>query len=100
MLINNMKVIYLFNHNDNKYLGSTTNLKMRCHAHNQHKKQSRHNKCKFYQYLLNNNIDDIRPYLEVLEEIEECDKYTLRNIEQDYIDNIKPNLNMIKAIRR
>jgi hypothetical protein len=98
-----MKVIYLFEHNNNKYIGSTKDLKMRCHAHNQHKKQPRHNKCKLYQYLLENNINDIRPYVSVIEEIINEAEFTelmLRNLEQDYIDDIKPNLNCINAIKR
>lgn len=93
-------IIYKFEHNGNIYIGSTKNYKMRCHAHNQHKKQSRHNNTKFYQYCIDHNIYDIRPHCEVIEEIDGYDKLTLRNIEQDYLDEYKPNLNMVRALKR
>lgn len=93
-------IIYKFEHNGNIYIGSTKNYKMRCHAHNQHKKQARHNRTKFYKYCIQEAINDIRPYCEVLDEIEGYDKNILRNIEQDYIDEYKPNLNMVKAMKR
>ena len=48
------QVIYCFCHENNRYIGSTTDLKMRLHAHNQHKKQSRHNGTKFYKYFIYN----------------------------------------------
>tara|TARA_R100000152_G_C6590449_1_gene51107 strand:+ start:243 stop:464 length:222 start_codon:yes stop_codon:yes gene_type:complete len=73
---------------------------MRCHAHNQHKKQARHNRTKFYKYCIQESINDIRPYCEILDEIEGYDKHILRNMEQDYIDQYKPNLNMVKALKR
>jgi len=97
-----MKTIYKFNHDDNIYIGSTTNFKTRCEAHNQHKKQDRHNKTKFYKYLNNNGITDCRLFMNILQEIDDDNltKEELRNIEQDFLDEIKPNLNMIKAIRR
>lgn len=94
-----MSCIYLFNHNGNKYIGSTINLKNRTQAHNQHKKQPRHNKTKFYQYLLNNNIEDCREFITpVCVYTDHCTKYQLRLIEQHFLDDYKPNLNSIKAI--
>ncbi len=94
-------IIYKFEHNENVYIGSTKDLKMRLYAHNQHKKQERHNKTDFYQYCIENEIDDIRPFVEIVKEIsDEYNKANLRNIEQDIIDELKPNLNMISAIRR
>jgi len=108
-------IIYLFKHtdlfgNENKYIGSTKNLKLRCWAHNQHKKQERHKNIRLYKYLNINEIEDIRPYITVLFNLEEIfnnlncndslNKIILKNKEQDFLENIKPNLNMIKALRR
>lgn len=94
-------IIYKFEHNNNVYIGSTKDLKMRLYAHNQHKKQERHNKTDFYQYCIENEIHDIRPYVETVKVIsDEYNKNLLRNIEQDIIDEYQPNLNMISAIRR
>lgn len=93
--------IYKFTHEGNTYIGSTKDMVMRLHSHNQHKKQARHNGTKFYKYCNEAEIHDIRPYVEVLEEIEDdYDKTILRNLEQDYIDEYKPNLNMVKAMKR
>ncbi len=93
-------IIYLFNHEENKYIGSTTNYKVRMHAHNQHKKQKRHNKTKFYKYLNQNKITDIRPYVSILANIKEIqyDNETLRNIEQSFLEELTPNLNSNKAM--
>ena len=94
-------IIYKFEHNGNIYIGSTKNYKLRCFAHNQHKKQSRHNKTKFYQYCIENNIVDVRPHCEIVENVDqEYNKLFLKNLEQDYIDKFEPNLNMVRAIRR
>jgi len=92
--------IYKFEHNGNTYIGSTKDYTMRCHAHNQHRKQERHNKTCFYKYLNENTINDIRPYCEIICEHEGYDKLVLRNIEQDFLDEYKPNLNMVRAIKR
>ena len=46
-----MKTIYQFEHDNNIYIGSTTDFKGRMQAHNQHKKQTRHNGIKFYNPL-------------------------------------------------
>jgi len=93
--------IYKFEHEGNKYIGSTKNFKMRCSAHNQHKKQERHNKTKFYKYLIENDIIDIRPFTEIIEKIDdEYDKFKLRELEQDCLDEFQPNLNSFKAMRR
>tara|TARA_R100000353_G_scaffold101814_1_gene73739 strand:+ start:130 stop:432 length:303 start_codon:yes stop_codon:yes gene_type:complete len=94
-------IIYKFEHEGNIYIGSTKNYKVRCFAHNQHKKQSRHNKTKLYKYCIEHEIFDIRPYCTIIEEIDGIyDKILLRNLEQDYLDRIKPNLNMVRAIGR
>tara|TARA_R100000231_G_C5328625_1_gene165662 strand:+ start:1322 stop:1618 length:297 start_codon:yes stop_codon:yes gene_type:complete len=94
------KIIYKFLHNENSYIGSTTNLKMRCFAHNQHKKQERHKNIKLYKYCNSEGIDDLRPFIEILEVIEEeISKEELREKEQQYLNQNKPNLNMIKAKR-
>ena len=93
-------IIYKFEHNGNTYIGSTKNYKIRMFAHNQHKKQARHNSTKFYQYCIHNGICDIRPFCEIMEEIEGYDKIILRNLEQDYLDRFKPNLNMVRATKR
>jgi len=94
-------IIYKFEHEGNIYIGSTKNYKMRCFAHNQHKKQARHNSTKFYKYLIENCIHDIRPHCQIIDEVEnDYNKNVLRNIEQDYLDEYKPNLNMVRAIRR
>tara|TARA_R100001509_G_scaffold137958_1_gene92039 strand:+ start:93 stop:380 length:288 start_codon:yes stop_codon:yes gene_type:complete len=94
-------IIYKFEHNGNIYIGSTKDLTMRCHAHNQHKKQARHNKTDFYQYLIENDIQDIRPHTVPIKEIDEdYNKNLLRSIEQDIIDEYQPNLNMISAMKR
>ena len=96
-----MMYIYEFSHNGSTYIGSTRNMKMRLHAHNQHKKQPRHNKCKFYQYCIQNDIDDVRPFIEVICEIRnDISKTELRQIEQGFLDHQKPNLNMLRAIGR
>ncbi len=92
--------IYKFEHDGNIYIGSTKNYKSRLFAHNQHKKQSRHNGTKFYKYCIQHCIEDIRPFCEILNEVEGYDKLILRNIEQDFLDEYKPNLNMVKAIKR
>tara|TARA_R110002072_G_scaffold294654_3_gene464921 strand:+ start:263 stop:559 length:297 start_codon:yes stop_codon:yes gene_type:complete len=96
-----MKIIYQFKHEDNYYIGSTTNFKERMQAHNQHKKQSRHNGCKFYRYLNENNITDCRPFVEKICEIDDdtLTKQQLRTIEQHFLDHVKPNLNQIRAIK-
>ena len=93
-------IIYLFNHNENKYIGHTTNYKVRMWAHNQHRKQSRHNKSAFYKYVNKEKITDVRPYMKIIAQIEdtEYDNETLRTIEQTYLDEISPNLNSIKAM--
>ena len=95
-----MKCIYLFNHNGNKYIGSTKDLKMRLHAHNQHKKQDRHNGTAFYQYLINNAIDDCREFITPLCEYTDDtnNKKQLLLLEQYFIDTHKPQLNSSKAI--
>ena len=91
--------IYEFSHKGSTYIGSTKNMKMRLHAHNQHKKQPRHNKCKFYQYCIEQEITDVRPFIEVICEIgNDISNTELRQIEQGFLDNQKPNLNMLRAI--
>ena len=95
-----MKFIYKFSHNDHSYIGSTKDPVMRFHAHNQHKKQPRHNKSRFYQYCIENEITDIRPFTEIICEIfEDISKLELRQVEQEYLDNHTPDLNMLRAIR-
>ncbi len=92
--------IYKFEHNNNIYIGSTINLKVRCFAHNQHKKQSRHQNIKLYKYCNENEIIDVRPYITIIETLENnITKDELLLIEQNYLDTIKPNLNMINAKR-
>jgi len=94
------QTIYLFNHNGNKYVGSTKDLSMRMWAHNQHFKQTRHNKTKLYRYMIENDITDIRKHISILETCKDAyNKYNLRCIEQSYLDELKPNLNMIKALK-
>lgn len=94
-------IIYKFEHNDNCYIGSTKDFCMRCHAHNQHKKQAKHRNIRLYQYCNENEIEDLRPYMEILEVIQDnYDKELLRTREQDYMEQYNPNLNMIKACRR
>tara|TARA_R110002072_G_scaffold223_1_gene1641 strand:+ start:1357 stop:1653 length:297 start_codon:yes stop_codon:yes gene_type:complete len=96
-----MKTIYQFEHDNNIYIGSTTDFKGRMQAHNQHKKQTRHNGIKFYRYLNENNITDCRPFVIKICEIDNdtLTKNELRTIEQQYLDDIKPNLNQIRAIK-
>tara|TARA_R110002012_G_scaffold237919_1_gene411671 strand:- start:7415 stop:7726 length:312 start_codon:yes stop_codon:yes gene_type:complete len=98
------QVIYLFSHNGNQYLGSTTDYKTRMFAHNQHYKQVKHNKCRLYQYMIANNITDIREYTTILKSTEDDDivynKLGLRCLEQEYIDELQPNLNMINAVKK
>lgn len=96
-----MKTIYQFQHENNYYIGSTINFKERLQAHNQHKKQTRHNGCKFYRYLNDNHITDCRPFIEVICEIDNdnLSTYELRTIEQHFLDQVKPNLNQIRAIK-
>ena len=95
-------IIYKFEHNGNIYIGSTKNYKLRMFAHNQHKKQARHNKTKFYKYCNDCGITDIRPFCNIIHnnDCDEYDKYILRNIEQDFLDEYRPNLNMVKAVKR
>jgi len=94
------QTIYLFNHNNNKYIGSTKNFNPRMWAHNQHCKQSRHNKTKLYKYMIENDIQDIRKHITILNTCnDDYNKKELRSREQEYLESLKPNLNMIRAIR-
>ena len=94
-----MKCIYLFNHNGNKYVGSTKDYNMRLQAHNQHKKQSKYNNTLFYQYLINNAIDDCREFITpICEYTDVFDKKNKLLLEQHFIDTYKPQLNSCKAI--
>jgi hypothetical protein len=97
-----MKTIYKFEHEGNIYIGSTTNFKERCWAHNQHKKQLKYKKLALYKYCNHAEIDDIRPFMSILEEIDDDDigKLGLRVIEQSYMDTFKSNLNLIRAISK
>ena len=90
--------IYKFEHNNNVYVGSTTNLRERCWTHNQHLKQPMHNHTKFYQYLNENFIIKIEPFVEILGEFNNITKDQLRIIEQVAMDTYKPNLNMYRAV--
>jgi len=97
-----MKTIYKFEHNDNTYIGSSTNFKARCWAHNQHKKQTRYHGIKLYKYCNENNITDIRDHIDILEEIDDDDigVLGLKIIEQEYINIFKPKLNMMNALSK
>ena len=97
-----MKTIYKFEHNNNIYIGSTTDLKVRCWAHNQHKKQEKHKHLKLYKYCNDHGIEDVREYIEVLEEFDNkhLGKIGMRIIEHTYIKDFSANLNMISAISK
>ena len=52
--------------------------------------------------MIENDIKDFKLHTIILKSFNEIelDKIQLLNIEQDYLDFLKPNLNMINAIRR
>jgi len=91
-------VLYIFNHKGNTYVGSTKDFKDRCRSHNMHMRQKRHNKCRFYQYCIQNNIWDIRKHTQILSIFDgDYNKEFLREQEQIMMQFIQPNLNTIRA---
>tara|TARA_R110001606_G_scaffold90692_5_gene202588 strand:- start:6311 stop:6640 length:330 start_codon:yes stop_codon:yes gene_type:complete len=86
--------IYKITYNDSLlYIGSTVNLAMRKHAHQQHRKQDKHRHLRLYNYLNTNNIPANELVYEVIEEVDAVDTEHLRFIEQLYINEYKPPCN-------
>lgn len=90
--------IYEINIGDKKYIGSTkmTYLANRQSAHNRDlKKNIKQNP--LFEECRKQNITKI--VCELIEVVEVEDKKQLRTIEQSYIDNLKPELNLSRALR-
>ena len=87
--------IYKIEFNDNLYIGSTIMkyLSQRQQAHNKDYKIGK--KFKLYEECKKHNIEKIKCIL--LEEVDINDKLELSIIEQRYIEELKPNLNMVSA---
>ena len=100
-----MTIIYKFQHNQDIYIGSTNKtLKQRAMEHRDclHRQGRIHTD--FYKYCLENELEDISNKeiffncFSVLEETNtELDVYGRTFIEQRYMDEYEPNLNMRKA---
>ena len=83
---------------NNCYVGSTVNLKNRIKYHKQcccNEKGDKYN-LPIYKYIRENGGWD-KWIVAVLECVEDCDRYTLFELEQKWIDEIKPSLNCRKA---
>ncbi len=76
-------------HEKMQYIGSSVNLFKRCYDHKWFLNKNRHHSA----YLQNCwNIYGEKSFS--FEILELCEKINLRNLEQQYLDNIKPKLNM------
>ena len=88
--------IYQINIGDNLYVGSTEYIDNREFKHNDtYKYKSRH--YDLYNCCREHNIEYIK--LNLLDTVEIENDIELKLVEQSYIDKLKPNLNMRKAIR-
>ncbi len=88
--------IYQIEVGDNLYVGSTEDIEYREYKHNDtYKYKSRH--YDLYNCCREHNIEYIK--LNLLDTVEVEEDIELKLIEQSYIDKLKPNLNMRKAIR-
>ena len=90
--------IYEINIGNKKYIGSTT-LRYLCHRqqkHNQELKQGEKN-TPLFEECRKQNITKI--ICELIEKLEIENIKELRLIEQKYINELKPELNMFRAIR-
>lgn len=93
--------IYEFKHNDQNYIGSTTDFVCRMAAHKQHRKQSKYSHLNIYRYLNDNNIQNMIDFTEIIFFTdEEKTDIQRRMVEQNYIDTRKPTLNMYRALRK
>ena len=100
-----MTIIYKFQHNQDIYIGSTNKtLKQRAMEHRDclHRQGRIHTD--FYKYCLENELEQLSNKeiffncFSVLEETNtELDFYGRTFIEQRYMDEYEPNLNMRKA---
>tara|TARA_R110002153_G_C13274033_1_gene493553 strand:- start:557 stop:901 length:345 start_codon:yes stop_codon:yes gene_type:complete len=86
--------IYKISHNETiLYVGSTLNLAMRKHAHEQHRKQNRWQHLRLYTYLNVNEIPANEINYDILEEINLTNNAHLRYTEQCYINLLNPPCN-------
>jgi len=94
-----MYIYKIHKENDpNCYVGSTVNLKNRMRSHKSdcyNEKGERHNLL-LYKYIRENGGWS-EWIVSVLECIEDCDRFKLFELEQKWIDEIKPSLNCCKA---
>ena len=95
--------IYIIKDNNNEeefYIGSTTRFSSRKshHKKNTNNKVSKKYWCKLYQYIrANGNWDNFT--MVILEEGECEDRKTIKQKEQEFINNMKPSLNSINACK-
>ena len=88
--------IYKIEVGDNLYVGSTEDIEYREFKHNDTYKYKSRN-YDLYNCCREHNIEYIK--LNLLDTIEVENDIELKLVEQSYIDKLKPNLNMRKAIR-
>lgn len=81
------------------YIGSTCNMKMRKHAHEQHRKQAKYNHMTLYKYLNDRNLTRNEIKYEVVEDFDTTDKTYQRFKEQGYINQYHPICNMYNSMK-
>ncbi len=82
------------------YIGSTTRFSSRKshHKKNTNNRVSKKYWCKLYQYIrANGNWDNFD--MVIIEEGNSDDRNTIKQKEQEFINNLKPSLNSIKACK-
>ena len=90
--------IYEINIGDKKYVGSTK-MTYLCERQQKHNQELRENikQTPLFEECRKQNISKI--ICDLIETVEVEDTKQLRSIEQSYIDKLKPELNLFKAIR-
>ncbi len=90
--------IYEINIGDKKYVGSTK-MTYLCERQQKHNQELRENikQTPLFEECRKQNISKI--ICDLIETVEVEDTKQLRTIEQSYIDKLKPELNLFKAIR-
>jgi hypothetical protein len=91
--------VYKYTYKENEYIGSTFNIVNRKiqHEHDCFDIKRKQYNFPFYKFIRSNNLLFNDFYFEIIEEIECNNINELKNHEQNYMDIIKPNLNLQNA---